>query len=41
VADGGLRCSPRALRPAQFQIGHLYRQGHRFVMIQSDEEAAH
>jgi len=26
--------------PAQLQIGHLYRQGHRFVMMQSDEEAA-
>ncbi|KAJ1626948.1 hypothetical protein T492DRAFT_909691 [Pavlovales sp. CCMP2436] len=25
---------------AQLQIGHLYRQGHRFVMMQSDEEAA-
>jgi TPR repeat protein len=27
--------------PAQLQIGHLYREGHRFVMMQSDEEAAH
>mmetsp|Transcript_24871 Transcript_24871/g.61674 ORF Transcript_24871/g.61674 Transcript_24871/m.61674 type:complete len:372 (-) Transcript_24871:208-1323(-) len=26
--------------PAQLQIGRLYRQGHRFVMMQSDEEAA-
>ncbi|KAJ1634078.1 hypothetical protein T492DRAFT_865735 [Pavlovales sp. CCMP2436] len=25
--------------PAQLQIGHLYRQGHRFIMMQSDEEA--
>jgi len=26
--------------PAQLLIGRLYRQGHRFVMMQSDEEAA-
>jgi TPR repeat protein len=27
--------------PAKLQIGGLYREGHRFVMMQSDEEAAH